>query len=1162
MQFLLLGPFEVRDGERVVPVPRRKHRALLALLVLRAGERVSTDALLEELWGAQPPRTALGALRNYVSQLRKLLGEGVIETRGDGYVARVDAGDVDALRFEALAAGANSAADRAAALRAALALWRGPALADLLYEPFAAAEAGRLEELRLAAHEDLLDAELELGNHRGLVPELETLVAEHPFRERLHGQLMLALYRSGRQADALGAYRQAREVLVGELGIDPGIRLRELEQAILRQDPGLDLPAVLPPVAERRKTVTVLCWELAQELEGLDPERLRRETVHALTAARAAIEEHGGSVETRSGDELLGVFGVPAAHEDDALRAVRAAARLRGTGARIGVDTGGVLVGNGFVSGNVVARGKRLQRAAAPGEALVGAATVALCGAAVQVEVAGDAFRLLGAEETTVAIPLTPDAPLVGRQAQLGALRDVWARVCADGVCRLVAVVGEPGIGKSRLARELVAGLEGEATVLVGRCVSYGEGAAWLPVAEILERTGERLDPILERAKSPGEVFLAVRQVLERAARERPLVVALDDLHWAEETLLELVDYLAERAEGPILLLCLTRPELIEAWRPDARIELGPLTDRQAARLAEAAAPELRTQVVAAGGGNPLFLEQLVAYAADQGRLDAAPPSLEALIAARLDGLPEEDFATLQRASVIGRLFRPDDLEGLGGDPALLAGLQERGLLRRFGAGLGFHHVLVRDVAYASLPKAGRADLHERLADRLDARGDPGELVGYHLEQAYRYLSELGQAEGRAARLALDAGARLGAAGIAAWKRGEASAAVNLLGRAAEALPTRDRDRLRLLCELGPALRTCGKFDRARAVLAEAVAVAGDPPTELRARLELAGVRIATADAQSADELLDVAAEGLPVFEAVGDDRSLARAWRWIAYVHGSVHSRLAASSEAAEHALELYARTGWSTSSCLSYLAIAYHSGPTEVSTAIDGCRALLDGADFGGRAVVLSWLGGLEAMAGHFDEARTLVDQAGKLLEALGQVSIARVPCFEAYVERLAGQPARAEQALRASVATLREMGSTATVATQAAELAGVLLELGRDDEAGEWCTLAEATGAADDFWTQTACRGARARLLARRGDLAPAEALAREVVALTEASDALNHRAKAQLDLAEVLRLGGRHEEAARTVEDAIAVYREKGNVAGASLAASVLAGLAPA
>src|SRR5262249_37420689 len=249
----------------------------------------------------------------------------------------------------------------------------------------------------------------------------------------------------------------------------------------------------------------------------------------------------------------------------------------------------------------------------------------------------------------------------------------------------------------------------------------------------------------------------------------------------------------------------------------------------------------------------------------------------------------------------------------------------------------------------------------------------------------------IGLEEGRTRRLALDAGHRLGEAGLSAWKRGDTPAATNLLGRAVAVLPNRDPYRLNLLCELGPAVRTSGDFEQAKKILSEAVALAAEPPTELRGCLELAGVRLASEPRQSADEILEIAAEAVGVFEAVGDERSLARTWRWIAHAHGSIRGRWAASGGAAGRALELYRRTGWSTSGCLAALASAYTLGPTGVSEAIELCRTMLPEADLGGQALILCWLGRLEAMGGRFSEARSMITTARAMLNELGQESAA---------------------------------------------------------------------------------------------------------------------------------------------------------------------------
>jgi DNA-binding SARP family transcriptional activator len=258
MEFRILGPLEVADGDVVVPLAGAKQRALLAILLLGANEVVSSDRLIDELWGEQSPESGRAALQVRVSQLRKALGDGgeLILTRAPGYVLRLEREQLDLHRFERLVGEADAAEPAVAAgrLREALALWRGPALADLAYESFARAAIGRLEELRLAALEKRIEADLALGRHAELVAEVEALVGEHPLRERLRAQLMLALYRCGRQADALAVYRTTRRALVKELGIEPSPPLRELEQAILRQNPSLD---VAPAPAPERSLLVV-----------------------------------------------------------------------------------------------------------------------------------------------------------------------------------------------------------------------------------------------------------------------------------------------------------------------------------------------------------------------------------------------------------------------------------------------------------------------------------------------------------------------------------------------------------------------------------------------------------------------------------------------------------------------------------------------------------------------------------------------------------------------------------------------------------------------------------------------------------------------------------------------------------------------------------------
>ena len=627
VELRLLGPLEVDVDGRILDVRRQKQRALLALLALRAGEVVPTDRLVDELWGDEPPKAAVGSLQNFVSELRKMLGAEVLVTRSPGYLLDIPRDAVDVHRFERVVREASREApeQRAASLRQALGLWRGPALADVQLEDAMVAEAARLEESRVAAWEDRLEAEIELGRQSQVIGELESLVAKHPLRERPVGLLMLALYRGGRQVDALDAYRRSRERLVEELGIDPSHELQRLEQAILRHDKELDLPEAprkRVPASEpdRRKTVTILFADVVDSTElgaRLDPEVLRRVLDRYFELVRAAIERHGGVVEKFIGDAAMAVFGIPAVHEDDALRAVRAACELRealaepseeltGTHGmplqiRVGVNTGEVLVraadtGESFATGAAVNIAARLEQAAIPGEILIGEATYRLVQHSVEsepvdpVDLGGalgraSVFRVGGVGEA--AAPLGR-AALVGREDELAWLQAAFAGVQAERRSRVVTVLGEAGVGKSRLAREFAASA-GELP-LVGRCVSYGDGATFLPLAQIVRKAlperpraailallegddqaslvAERVSHLTEPADgaaSTGEVFWAVRRFLEALARERPLLVVLEDIHWAEPTLLDLIEYLDSwPAEAALLVVCLARGELLE----------------------------------------------------------------------------------------------------------------------------------------------------------------------------------------------------------------------------------------------------------------------------------------------------------------------------------------------------------------------------------------------------------------------------------------------------------------------------------------------------------------------------------------------------------------------------------------------------------------------
>ena len=919
VELRLLGPIEVERDGAASALGGQKPRALLAVLALEPGRVVSVDRLVEALWPGDPPETAAHAVQVYVSQLRKALGP-VIATRAPGYVLELDPEHVDVHRFSRLAQEGRAALETGeaaaaeVALREALALWRGPALADFVYEPFAQTQIARLEELRTVVVEERIDADLALGRHAELVSELEALVQAEPLRERPRGQLMLALYRSGRQADALAAYRSARETLVEELGIDPGPELRELEAAILRQDDSLlleETPLARPPMQFRR-LVTVLFADVVESMAlaaALDPEALSAVLQRYFETVSAAIVRHGGTVEKYAGDSVMAAFGIPISHEDDAFRAARAALDIKaGIAAlneqllqqhgvalevRIGIETGEVVATptdarQRLVTGEAVGIASKLEASAAADEIVVGEVIARLIDHSARLEPLGEleikglgrsvgAFRLVELEETAPVFERRLDAPLVGRKRELAALRRSLKRAVDGSTVRVALVTAPPGVGKSRLAAEFTRRAKG-ITTLSGRCLSYGDGITYWPLREVLRDApgSEERDAILaaleaETPPPPAEIAWLFRRFCEAGARTGPFTVVFDDVHWAEPTLLELVEHLADKGEGPILVVCLAREELRET-NPDFlaargnvdRIELDALSTDDTEALVDGLGggileSDQRTRVVAAAEGNPLFLEQLLALALEGGLTEQrVPETIQALLAARLDRLGPGERAVLERGAIVGKEFSAADVVALLDPDAVatadthLATLAGRGFLRPGGDGaFGFRHVLVQDAVYRAAPKRLRAELHERFADRLDETSpdlpELDEFVGYHLEQAYRLRIELGESDRRVERLAEDGGRRLGGAGFTALKRGDMPASVRLLDRAIPLIAADNDARHDLMIELAIAQHSGGDTDAARATLVEVIAEAvrlGQRRVELRARIEAAYVRL------------------------------------------------------------------------------------------------------------------------------------------------------------------------------------------------------------------------------------------------------------------------------------------------------------------------------
>jgi class 3 adenylate cyclase len=964
--------------------------------------------------------------------------------------------------------------------------------------------------------------------------------------------------------------------------------------------------------AVTRKTVTVLFCDLTESTrlgEQIDPESLRALMGRWHDAMRAPIERHEGTVEKFIGDAVMAVFGVPHVHEDDALRAVRAAVEMQEAvramdlRIRIGVNTGEVVAGGGetLVTGDAVNTAKRLEEAAQPGEILIGAATRRLIENAVQLEPVGplvargkrepvEAWRVLRTIAGATPYARRLDAPLVGRAHELEFLRAEVAAAERERVCRLVTLYGAAGVGKSRLASELLTSVGEHARVLRARCLPYGDGITFLPLTELIESAGGEHaigravagepdgELVLARIRASGsseETFWATRRLLETLAREETLVVCLEDVHWAEPTFLDLFEYVAAWSrDAPILVLCLARPELLEV-RPrwgGASLALEPLTEQESETLLDELAREwpmtadARARIAEAAEGNPLFLEQMVAMLADGDPSADVPPSIQALLAARLDRLETTERAVLERAAVVGKEFwrsavaelSPDDERGTVA--ASLLSLARKELVRPERSaflgddGFRFRHALIRDAAYAEIPKRTRADLHERFADWLNQRDGAVELVGYHLEQAYRYGVELGEAD---ASLAARAGALLARAGELAFTRDDVRGAENLLTRAVALLGESDA-RLEALVLLGSTLINLGDFTRGRAVLEEGREQAralGDRRLETRAAIELEFLTIFTTPSVEAAEIVAVAERFIAALGELGDDRGLARAWRLLSEAH-VLACRWADRGAAVERALEHARRAGdrRQESALIAALAQSLHYGPTPVDDAIARCEELLGEAreDRSLAASLMSTLGGLYAMRGDAERARSLSAQSRRLLEELGlQYRLATRSLGAAAIELLAGDPVGAERELRSGYDTLAAMGETYNGAVLAAYLAAILVELERDEEAVALSRESEANAREDDIVAQVVWRGARARALARRGERAEAAALATEAVRLANTTDFLDLRAGALLDLATVLSREAAAGAAARARDE----YERKGNLVGMRRAESL-------
>jgi class 3 adenylate cyclase len=655
---------------------------------------------------------------------------------------------------------------------------------------------------------------------------------------------------------------------------------------------GADL-AVAPAAArEQRKVVTVLFCDVtgSTELgEKLDPEALRALLARYFERMKRIVEGHGGSVEKFIGDAVMAVFGVPSLHEDDALRAVRAAVEMRdafpdlGFQGRIGVTTGEVVTGTEerLATGDALNVAARLQQAAQPGEILIGEETFRLTRDAVDVE-AVEPLSLKGKAEPVAAYRLSSvhgedavvrqlDTPMVGRDTEIRRLRAAYEQAMLDPSCQLFTILGPAGVGKSRLAFEFLSSLE-DARVVRGRCLPYGEGITYWPVVEIVKQlpataNGAKGTEVIaglvgdtDIVTSSAEIAWAFRNLLEAVASERPLVCVFDDVHWGEETFLDLVEHVADLSrDAPILLLCMARPELLDrraGWAGGkvnaTSVLLEPLAPEEADLMIDSLAhldPDLRERIREAAEGNPLFVEEMVSLVKESGDGNVTvPPTIQALLAARLDQLDPSDRDVLERGAVEGRVFHRGAVQALSPNEVAmmdrLTSLVRKELVRpdkpQFAGedAFRFRHILIRDAAYDALPKGTRAELHERFADWLETNGadlvELDEILGYHLEQAHLYRVQLGTADEQGTELARRAATHIAAAARRSLVRGDTPAAIGLFERATALLPDDDPTRLRMLVSLGYALTDTGDWERAGVLLADAVRIA-----------EVAGERLA-----------------------------------------------------------------------------------------------------------------------------------------------------------------------------------------------------------------------------------------------------------------------------------------------------------------------------
>ena len=1008
---------------------------------------------------------------------------------------------------------------------------------------------------------------------------------------------------------------------------------------------------------ELRKVVTIVFADVTGSTalgERLDPEALRRVMGRYFDEMELVIRAHGGTVEKFIGDAVMAVFGIPRLHEDDPVRAVRAAAGMRasldrlneelerdhgvGIAVRIGVNTGEVVAGDPsggqrLVTGDAVNVAARLEQAASPGEILIGDSTFRLVKDAVTVEpvepleLKGKAervptFRLVEVLADTAGHERRLDSPLVARTKELEMLERALDRARSERTSHLFTLLGPAGVGKSRLVHEFLGAAATEARILRGRCLSYGEGITFYPLAEVVhaaagigdadppavarERVatlladadeGERIASLLgglfgwSEGATTEDATWAVRKFCEHLARERPLVVVFDDIHWAEPTFLDLIEHLADWIrDAAVLLLCIARPELLEirsGWGGGkmnaTSILLEPLPGDAASALIDnllgrAEMPETaRARILEAAEGNPLFVEEMLGMLIDDGLLrfeDGAwravedlahltvPPTIQLLLAARLDRLDAEERAVIERGAVEGKIFHTGAVTSLAPDsvrasvPSRLLALARKELIRPDRAEFAgedafrFRHLLIRDAAYQAMPKEQRADLHERFATWLERvagerLAEYEEILAYHLEQAFRFRVELGPADERTQEIGDAAARRLVASAERARERSDFGAARGLFERATEVAP----GRAAIFVLLSETLADLREYHRSNEIALEAMAIAErneDRVSWLRAKL------IQSEDLGQIDPGHPIAATladaGAVLAEAMelGDDATVRQAQFVIArmrYYLGDCRgcSEILATLMIGAASLPFVQRRE------LVILGnVSAYFGETPADEALASAEERF--AMIGGSPVAEALFGtvraALLAMLGQAELSRAQAARSVELWHELGDPA-ERVMTHQSLgeAERFLGNPVGAEREFRTAVETLTALGETGFNSTMSALLALALADQGRFDEAEQHGNRGRKLTSEDDFASQVAWRMAKARILASRGRHDEAIRLAAEAVSIVDVTQYLAWHAEALEVMGEVTLAAGHLDDARRAFEGSLERYERK-------------------